>query len=1139
MPDPIYFQWQNEFLLRTIYPLRETKLRDFLQYFFEIEIWQQYKNMPAPTLASDIQSFRGMQKSKVLDAYDLFQKLAAYFLDEDVSDQYRASFPNPDPEIMLKINDIHKLFKTYYPTYQNPVKEKYFTSERARQLEDLRGRLQTQINDKTRILRNILPASPLKATYENDLSRLSNVCIKMVDQELSRLYDFLRAYARLEVYKQEALKRKAVNEKARSDGAVKLSALKLEIDALESRLVPLVQAGRRLSTAPDMPGNKTYFLDEDVSDVYQAKIAGIDPGIMLKINELHKNFKKWFPGYQNPLLEKNFLAQRIKEFEDLRKLRAQELADKQRALQWIQSGTSNWDIYTKVIDLLKNNILRALDEELNRLYDLQWAYAASEKTPAVISTLIAQNQKDRSDVETQLKGKKDSAAAQEAEQNRLGQELARNEKEIMLALVDALPVSLPDIVRSKTEAYKAELAQKDIDQLMEAVVQRFITQPERYPLWLQYMVVHFSGMRYQSAHGSWADPKDLLLSLRIKAVQDELKRQGEDAINALCDQRYLCYQSVQTAVKVLGTASDAETQPPALALTSDMDWKTKVVFHLKALDPTNSYNRKKALLDLRIDEEDYDIEHMTSQQALDALEGMKDQLPDWMWKEIVKVTDLKLKEVRDANWEQTTPDDLSERYTREMEPYRVMLENWKRANLTGWREEHDRTSQLIVTRAVCNEVAEHIQHLRGLSPTGGLTAKPEWYMRKEKEPQWAGAADKAYFVKGKSAADFKAGASILWLQWVNSEPNAWQIARPIVLKTGEELLPPINDGVTRITNTGNSFLRDATYKVKDASGATLDQTVHQWLRWLHEATVVEVTETVDGPTIFTFETARPNDDKRQSSIGMFKHDTASLLYNVTSTSTTATFVGYVPESNVPYSDLQDMLDWNHILLRPAYPPDQIAQYWKKVTRPPQAVSFDLGAFGEEVPVEIAPQLASPFLGDSATCYELNPATGSLAQYQPQVLLKRGAQLRISKGESQSDGTQPFYLVTACKDDPRAEGLYIRAAEVLDLPENSASQALRAKADIPLFRICALDEKGRPLFEETGAVLGLGTKLLASMVQKAGADDLGNGVIHSQGHQAYYLVTTCPRQSSAEGLFVRKNDARKISQRLFALTSTTL
>ncbi|MBE0697562.1 MAG: hypothetical protein IH586_11630, partial [Anaerolineaceae bacterium] len=560
MPDPIYFQWQNEFLLHTIYPLRETKLRDFLQYYFEIEIWQKYKNLTTQELAGDIQAFRDVQKNKVLEAYDSFQKLVLYFLDDDVTDQYQGNFPNPDPEIMVKINDLHKLFKRYYPTYQNPVKEKYFTSERARQLEELRTRIQTQITDKTRVLRNILPASPLKATYENDLNRLSNISLKMVDQELSHLYDFLRAYTRLEIYKQEALKRKAASEKALQDGSQKLRALKLEIDGLESRLAPVLQTGRRLSTTPNMEGSRTYFLDEDVSDLYQLKIPGLDPGILLKINELHKNFKKWFPGYKNPVLEKSFLAQRTKEFEDLRKLRAQELADKQRAMQWIQPNTTNWTIYEKAIDTLKNNILRALDEEMSKLYDFQWAYDSSEKTPAMISALIAQNQKERSDIEGQLKVKKDSAAALETEQNRLSQDLAREEKELLLALVNALPVSLQDIVRGKIEAYKTGLAQKTLDQLMEAVVQRFMAQPERYPLWLQYMVIHFSGMRYQSAHGSWADPKDLLLSLRIKAIQDELKRQGEDAINALCDQRYLCYQSVQSAVKVLGTASDEETQ---------------------------------------------------------------------------------------------------------------------------------------------------------------------------------------------------------------------------------------------------------------------------------------------------------------------------------------------------------------------------------------------------------------------------------------------------------------------------------------------------------------------------------------------------------------------------------------------------
>jgi hypothetical protein len=36
------------------------------------------------------------------------------------------------------------------------------------------------------------------------------------------------------------------------------------------------------------------------------------------------------------------------------------------------------------------------------------------------------------------------------------------------------------------------------------------------------MVVHFSGMRYASAHGSWADPKDLLAQLRMADVQKEV-----------------------------------------------------------------------------------------------------------------------------------------------------------------------------------------------------------------------------------------------------------------------------------------------------------------------------------------------------------------------------------------------------------------------------------------------------------------------------------------------------------------------------------------------------------------------------------------------------------------------------------------
>ncbi len=1133
MADPIYFQWQNEFLLRTIYPLRETKLRDFLQYYFEIEIWQKYKDLQPQDLAGEIQIFRSGQKNKVLEAYDSFHKLAAYLLDEDVADQYRTGFPSPDIEIMAKINDLHKIFKRFYPTYQNPVKEKYFTSERARQLEELRKRIQTQINDKTRVLRNIMPGSTLKPTYESEIARLSNISLKMVDQELSRLYDFLKAYARLEVYKTEAQKRKAASEKERTDGIARLRAVRGEIEALENRLAQAQRVAKRLSAPPDLEAIKAYFLDDDVTDVYQSKFPAIDAAAILKINDLHKSFKTWIPTYKNSQLEKNFLAQRLTEFENLRKTRAQELAEKQRAASWILPNSPGWAANEKAIENLKNNIVRALDEELGRLYDLQWAYDYSAKTPAAISSLVAQNQKEQADLETQLQAKRNDAAALETSQVQLDKFLSQGEKELMLALVDTLPVTTQDIARSKVEAYRAELAQKTHQQLLEAVTQRFLAQPERYPLWLQYMVIHFSGMRYQSAHGSWADPKDLLLSLRIKAVQDELKREGQEAVNAICEQRLLCYQSAQSAAKVLGNSGDEEVPPPALALTNDPRWQSKVSFHLKALDPARGYYRNKALLDLRIDEEDYDIERMTTQQALDALESIKDQLPDWMWKEIVKVTDLRLKEVHDAAWEQTTPDDLSERYSRQMEPYREILQKWKQDHLTGWREEHDRTSQLIVTRAVCNEVAEHIQHLRGLSPSGGLTAKPEWYMHKEKEPRWAGASNKPFFIKPKNAADFKVGASILWLQWVNKEPNPWQIARPLVLKTGEELIPTTGDANTRITNTGSSFLRDASYQVKDSSGATVTRTDHQWLRWLHEATVVETAETMDGPTVLTFETALPYEDKRQSTIGVFKHFAGNLKHSFTPSSMTATFVGYVPESDVPYDSLQDMLDWNHILLKNVCTPEQTEQYWSKVTRPPQQpVSFDMAVFAAEYWMETVPTLSPSSFTEQTACYETDPKTGAMIPYSPAVFLKRGTRLRVNKDEAQPSGGETYFPITQCDAEPRAESLYIRAAEVIDVPPADASRAFKAKADIPLSRICGVDEKGRPVFENCETGLARETKVRVSLLQKAGPGDLGDGVIRGKGRQAYYLILDCPRRGSAASLFVRKGDLRKISDRTF-------
>ena len=71
-----------------------------------------------------------------------------------------------------------------------------------------------------------------------------------------------------------------------------------------------------------------------------------------------------------------------------------------------------------------------------------------------------------------------------------------------------------DLTLAKLAIEEQRLAHMSHDNLLKAILERFDADADQYPQWLQYMVVHFSGMRYKSAHGSWADPTYLLELIR-------------------------------------------------------------------------------------------------------------------------------------------------------------------------------------------------------------------------------------------------------------------------------------------------------------------------------------------------------------------------------------------------------------------------------------------------------------------------------------------------------------------------------------------------------------------------------------------------------------------------------------------------
>lgn len=779
MSEKIFYQWQNEHLLSTIYPLRKVKLRDFLFHYQEIDTWVTYKDKTIEDIPDEVAAFKASQTKLITSSQTEFEEGVRYFQRNHIAFNNEEVFAAADPTILDKLRKEHISFNKYFINYDSSTRQRIYLERYRRRLEGIRKNIQGEIARNERNIRNV-PKSRKVKLWKSVIRTLNNT-LPIVDAELNRLYAFSDLFKKIKAQKDELKKWIARQKKERTK---------------------------------------------------------IESEIRWKLNFVQK--------YPNNSKTQNFK-------EDIEKLR-------------------------------KN--LQKINE------DLQKGLAVS----------ISERLKEH---------------------------------------IERKSVSVNDIARWQTDKYRQTVEKMDQEQLLEEIVKKFLADPLRYPLWLQYMVIHFSGMRYRSAHGSWGDPKDLLLSLGIKDIQKEIQQMNDEGILSAC-------------------AHEAGNLRRTLDPGAD---NTEVEIHIKRLESQNPYRRRRAFLDYRIDWEKKAIDRLTEEETLNELESLKDQLPQWMWKEIVARTPLRLKFATE-NWEVLTPDERSEYLDRESQIYREVMIEWKRKHLTGWREEHDRSNRLIVSRAVCNEVAEHIQHLRGHTPPGGLTAKPDWYLKNEKAGA-QDATDKPFFIKPKLAEHFKVGASILWLRWVKNYPNPWRIAPPKTLSNGEGLLPskvlgrvPANirkalgKSIPKIKGStsdwvyeikGNAFRRSRIRideveitkkkkkKKKEKKKILARILQQQWLRWMHEATVAEIAETADGPIVLTFETALPYDDPRRSTIGIYKRSVRDLRYFVSGRSFNGVFVGYVPESELPEADLKEMLDWNKILRKDFISEAEMQEYWEKVT----------------------------------------------------------------------------------------------------------------------------------------------------------------------------------------------------------------
>ena len=917
MIEPLYFQWQNEVLRKTIYPMREGKLRDFLTYFNEIDLWKQYKDKDAASIQGEVKAYTDAQAAALVAANKTYNDLRAYFLKADVRADF-ARFNPLDESELARLNEFHGGFITYLPKYTDVRSEENFVAEQTPAWKEHCRLLRLQAGQKTRRLENMAPDHPRFPIETKELAQLLNVTIAMAEMELNRLLDFAAAIERIKGRRLEFDKSQQKGLARKQEIMRRLPELDSEIKPLEAKQQELTSALTRLKTPPALAPVQTYFSSPDASAQIRARAPQADQVLIGKVNALHKALMDEFNYVKDPAVKLATIKNHSYNWQqELKKLETEaagiEVNLRNMPADWKERPTRESRL--KQIREVDSKVMGA---EVDKINDFYAALDFSMKPKADIDKDIQAKEAELARVQQSLSGSRKEAGDLQAEMKSIEASSAGSRDQFMTTYVPDHPVTPRDIALWKGEAYKASLAGKNQMELLEEIAKRFWKEPERYPLWLQYMVIHFSGMRYASAHGSWADPRDLLARLQAPKVEAEIKALDDATVEQRCKEKVAAYES--------GVGSK-----PKLAAATEKEWRDKIGWNLANLKANGPQTRRVGLTAISKDEAAYEIRSKSTQEVLNMLLSMKSTFPAWAWKEIIKLTPLRVTEVTDPGWEKLTSQEEADRYAPQYNELRAIMDAWENYDFSAWREEHGRTHELIVSRAVCNETAEHVQHIRGHLPPGGLTPKPSWYFTNESENKLPGTL-RPYYTRPASEKDYTVGASILWLRFVNNEPNPWQIAKAVTTKGGVGLLPATfgaaKAGSGWTYRNGETVTRSRT--TIDASKQRVNE--QQWLRWIHEATVAEVGETAEGKVILTYETALPYDDRGTSSIGIFKKPLEWFLTDGSEDDYNRSFVGYVPEGQPPMNDLTRMLDWSKILRRPIQPAE-ITAYKRKYPFP--------------------------------------------------------------------------------------------------------------------------------------------------------------------------------------------------------------
>ncbi len=193
-PPGHYFQWQNEFLCKTIYPMREQKLRDFLIYYMQVDSWSQYKDKDINVLTNEVDAYKKDWEVNAVAAQKEYTLLRDYFLKQDVRADY-SSFQPIDEAELTEINNLHALFASWPKDIRG---ERSFVEDVISYWVQHRNGIKGWIRSRTRRHNAMDPAHPKYIPEGEELKFKESTTLPMADQELDKLRAFLATYDKIE-----------------------------------------------------------------------------------------------------------------------------------------------------------------------------------------------------------------------------------------------------------------------------------------------------------------------------------------------------------------------------------------------------------------------------------------------------------------------------------------------------------------------------------------------------------------------------------------------------------------------------------------------------------------------------------------------------------------------------------------------------------------------------------------------------------------------------------------------------------------------------------------------------------------------------------------------------------------------------